>query len=340
MADKNTSVLWDVMIIGSGPAGWTAAIYAARANLKTLVFTGLEKGGLPGGQLMLTTEVENYPGFRDGIMGPDLMEQMREQALRFGTVLVEDDVTEVDFSKRPFALTIGEGQSAETYHGRAVIIATGAAAIWLGLDSEKKLQGRGVSACATCDGFFFREKDVVVVGGGDTAMEEATFLTRYATKVKVVHRRNELRASKIMQERAINNPKIEFIWDSVVTEVLGEHGVEAVKIKNVKTNEETIVPTHGLFVAIGHKPNTELFRGTIEMDEAGYIHQLDHTQTSVEGVFAAGDVSDHRYRQAVTAAGDGCRAALDAEQFLTGDMALDWGTAQDGAPAGVQVTVN
>jgi len=336
MADDNTSVLWDVMIIGSGPAGWTAAIYAARANLKTLVFTGLEKGGLPGGQLMLTTEVENYPGFRDGIMGPELMDQMREQALRFGTQLVEDDVTEVDFSKRPFTLTIGEGKSVETYHGRAVVIATGAAAIWLGLDSEKRLQGRGVSACATCDGFFFRGKDVVVVGGGDTAMEEATFLTRYADNVKVVHRRNELRASKIMQERALGNPKISFVWDSVVTEVLGEKGVEAVRLKNIKTSEESVVPTHGLFVAIGHKPNTELFRGKVEMDEAGYIFQIDHTQTSVPGVFAAGDVSDHRYRQAVTAAGDGCRAALDAEHFLTGDVALDWGT-MDGAPAGVQV---
>jgi len=316
MADKNTSVLWDVMIIGSGPSGWTAAIYAARANLKTLVFTGLEAGGLPGGQLMLTTEIENYPGFRDGIMGPELMDQMREQALRFGTELVEDDVTEVDFSKRPFTLKVGD----EAYQGKAVIIATGAAAIWLGLESEKRLQGRGVSACATCDGFFFREKDVVVVGGGDTAMEEATFLTRYANKVTVVHRRDELRASKIMQQRATSNPKINFVWDSVVTEVLGEHGVEAVRLKNLKTNEETVVPTHGLFVAIGHKPNTELFRGKIDMDEAGYIDQIEHTQTSVPGVFAAGDVSDHRYRQAVTAAGDGCRAALDAEQFLTGDI--------------------
>ena len=225
MADDNTTVLWDVMIIGSGPAGWTAAIYAARANLKTLLFTGLEKGGLPGGQLMLTTEVENYPGFRDGIMGPELMDQMREQALRFGTQLVEDDVTDVDVSKRPFTLTVEQGKSKDVYTGRAVIIATGAAAIWLGLDSEKRLQGRGVSACATCDGFFFREKDVVVVGGGDTAMEEATFLTRYANKVSVVHRRNELRASKIMQERATSNPKIEFIWDSVVSDVLGENVV-------------------------------------------------------------------------------------------------------------------
>jgi thioredoxin reductase (NADPH) len=264
------------------------------------------------------------------------MDQMREQALRFGAVLVEDDVTDVDFSKRPFTLKVGD----EAYQGKAVIIATGAAAIWLGLESEKRLQGRGVSACATCDGFFFREKDVVVVGGGDTAMEEATFLTRYANKVIVVHRRNELRASKIMQERATSNPKIEFVWDSVVTEVLGEHGVEAVRLKNLKTNEETVLPTHGLFVAIGHKPNTELFRGKIEMDEAGYIQQLDHTQTNVPGVFSAGDVSDHRYRQAVTAAGDGCRAALDAEQFLTGEIELDWGSAAEGAPAGVQVSVN
>lgn len=333
MADEKTSVLWDVMIIGSGPAGWTAAIYAARASLKTLVFTGLEKGGLPGGQLMLTTEVENYPGFRDGIMGPELMDQMREQALRFGTELVEDDVTEVDFSRRPFTLKVMD----ETYRGRAVIIATGASALWLNLDSERKLQGRGVSACATCDGFFFKEREVVVVGGGDTAMEEATFLTRYATKVTVVHRRDELRASKIMQDRAQSNPKIEFIWDTVVTEVIGENSVEGVRLKNVKTGEERIFPTQGLFVAIGHKPNTELFQGHIEMDESGYILQKDHTETSVAGVFAAGDVSDHRYRQAVTAAGDGCRAALDAEHFLTGDVALDWGT-MDGAPAAIEVT--
>jgi thioredoxin reductase (NADPH) len=322
MADEKTNVLWDVMIIGSGPSGWTAAIYAARADLKTLVFTGLERGGLPGGQLMLTTEVENYPGFREGIMGPALMDEMREQALRFGTQLVEDDVASVDFSKRPFTLTSEDG---EEYHGRAVIIATGASAIWLGLENEKRLQGRGVSACATCDGFFFKNKDVVVVGGGDTAMEEATFLTRYANKVQVVHRRNELRASKIMQERARNNPKIEFIWDSAVVDVLGEKGVEAVKVKNLKTGAEQELPTHGLFIAIGHKPNTDLFAGQVDMDSAGYIIQHDHTQTNVPGVFAAGDVSDTRYRQAVTAAGDGCRAALDAEHFLTGEVALDWG---------------
>jgi thioredoxin reductase (NADPH) len=329
MADEKTNVMWDVMIIGSGPAGWTAAIYAARADLKTLVFTGLERGGLPGGQLMLTTEVENYPGFREGIMGPALMDEMREQALRFGTQLVEDDVASVDFSKRPFTLTSEDG---EEYHGRAVIIATGASAIWLGLENEKRLQGRGVSACATCDGFFFKNKDVVVVGGGDTAMEEATFLTRYANKVQVVHRRNELRASKIMQERARNNPKIEFIWDSAVVDVLGEKGVEAVKVKNLKTGVEQELPTHGLFIAIGHKPNTDLFAGQVDMDPAGYIIQHDHTQTNVPGVFAAGDVSDTRYRQAVTAAGDGCRAALDAEHFLTGEVALDWGHI-DAAPA-------
>jgi thioredoxin reductase (NADPH) len=322
MADEKTNVLWDVMIIGSGPSGWTAAIYAARADLKTLVFTGLEKGGLPGGQLMLTTEVENYPGFREGIMGPALMDEMREQALRFGTQLVEDDVASVDFSKRPFTLTSEDGES---YQGRAVIIATGASAIWLGLENEKRLQGRGVSACATCDGFFFKNKDVVVVGGGDTAMEEATFLTRYANKVSVVHRRNELRASKIMQERARNNPKIEFVWDSAVVDVLGEKGVEGVKVKNLKTGTEEEMKTDGLFIAIGHKPNTELFAGQIDMDPAGYIIQHDHTQTNIPGVFAAGDVSDTRYRQAVTAAGDGCRAALDAEHYLTGEVALDWG---------------
>lgn len=321
MADEKANVLWDVVIIGSGPAGWTAAIYAARASLKTLVFTGLEKGGLPGGQLMLTTEVENYPGFREGIMGPALMDEMREQALRFGTELVEDDVEDVDFSRRPFTLTSVDG---EQYKGRAVIIATGASAIWLGLDNEKRLQGRGVSACATCDGFFFKNKDVVVVGGGDTAMEEATFLTRYANKVSVVHRRNELRASKIMQDRARSNPKIEFIWDSAVVDVLGANGVEGVTLKNLKTGAEDELKTDGLFIAIGHKPNTDLFAGKIDMDPAGYIIQHHHTMTNVAGVFAAGDVSDTRYRQAVTAAGDGCRAALDAEHFLTGEVAPDW----------------
>ncbi|MGE3911173.1 MAG: NAD(P)/FAD-dependent oxidoreductase, partial [Chloroflexota bacterium] len=254
------------------------------------------------------------------------------QALRFGTELVEDDVSDVDFSKRPFTLTSEDG---EKYCGRAVIIATGASALWLGLESEKRLQGRGVSACATCDGFFFRDKNVVVVGGGDTAMEEATFLTRYANKVSVVHRRNELRASKIMRDRAMSNPKIDFVWDSAVTEVLGENGVEGVRVKNLKTGVEQEIKTDGLFIAIGHKPNTELFAGKLDMDEAGYIIQHDRTETDIPGVFAAGDVSDTRYRQAVTAAGDGCRAALDAEHFLTGEVALDWGhiEAEETEPA-------
>ncbi len=324
MADDTKATLWDVMIIGSGPAGWTAAIYAARANLKTLVFTGLEKGGLPGGQLMLTTEVENYPGFRDGIMGPELMDQMREQALRFGTVLVEDDVSRVDIARRPFRLFVED----EEYRGKTVIIATGASALWLNLESEARLRGRGVSACATCDGFFFRDKDVVVVGGGDTALEEANFLTRYASKVTVVHRRGELRASKIMQDRAKANPKIEFVWHHTVTEILGEKSAEGVKIQHTQTGEVSTIAAQGVFIAIGHKPNTDLFKGHIDMDAQGYILPHKHTNTNVKGVFAAGDVRDHRYRQAVTAAGEGCMAALDAEEFLTGEIQMDWGSAE------------
>ncbi len=324
MADDTKAILWDVMIIGSGPAGWTAAIYAARANLKTLVFTGLEKGGLPGGQLMLTTEVENYPGFRDGIMGPELMDQMREQALRFGTVLVEDDVSRVDIARRPFRLFVED----EEYRGKTVIIATGASALWLNLESEARLRGRGVSACATCDGFFFRDKDVVVVGGGDTALEEANFLTRYASKVTVVHRRGELRASKIMQDRAKANPKIEFVWHHTVTEILGEKSAEGVKIQHTQTGEVSTIAAQGVFIAIGHKPNTDLFKGHIDMDAQGYILPHKHTNTNVKGVFAAGDVRDHRYRQAVTAAGEGCMAALDAEEFLTGEIQMDWGPAE------------
>jgi thioredoxin reductase (NADPH) len=315
---------YDVLIIGSGPAGWTAAVYASRANLKVLLFTGLLAGGTPGGQLMLTTEVENYPGFADGVIGPELMDQMRRQALRFGTELVEDDVTRVDFSRRPLTAYIGEGDYEEAYHGKAVIIATGASAIWLGLDSEERLRGRGVSSCATCDGFFFRGKEIAVIGGGDTAMEEATYLTQHASKVTVVHRRDQLRASKIMQERAFKNPKIDFAWNSEVKEIVGENGVEGLRLRDAVTGEEKTLPVQGVFVAIGHRPNTELFRGQIDMDDAGYIVAKEHTATNVPGVFVAGDVRDHRYRQAVTAAGEGCMAALDAQEYITGEIWTDW----------------
>ncbi|HET8627973.1 MAG TPA: thioredoxin-disulfide reductase [Thermomicrobiales bacterium] len=320
---------YDVLIIGSGPAGWTAAVYSARANLKTLLFTGLVAGGTPGGQLMLTTEVENYPGFAEGILGPELMDQMRQQALRFGTELVEDDVTRVDFGQKPLTVYVGD----DAYHGKAVIVATGASAIWLGLDSEERLRGRGVSSCATCDGFFFRGKEIAVVGGGDTAMEEATYLTQHASKVTVIHRRDALRASKIMQDRAFNNPKIAFVFDNVVEEVLGENAVEGVRLRNVKTGEESTLPVQGLFIAIGHRPNTEIFRGQLDMDEPGYIIAHEHTATNVPGVFVAGDVRDHRYRQAVTAAGDGCMAALDAQEYITGEIWTDWAIGEEAVAA-------
>ncbi|HLI08872.1 MAG TPA: thioredoxin-disulfide reductase [Ktedonobacteraceae bacterium] len=300
--------LYDVIIIGSGPAGYTAALYASRANLSVLMFQGYEVGG----QLMTTSDVENYPGFAEGILGPALMEQFEEQARRFGTEMIPEDVTAVDFSKRPFTITTDSGE----YKARSVIIATGASAKWLQLPSEQKLRGRGVSACATCDGFFFKGKDVAVVGGGDTALEEATFLTRYANHVTLIHRRDSLRASKIMQDRAFNNPKISFMWDTVVTEVLGENAVTGLKVKNVKTGEESELSVQGLFLAIGHQPNTELFKGIITMDQQGYIIPEQHTMTNIPGVFAAGDVTDHRYRQAVTAAGDGCRAAIDLERWF------------------------
>ena len=300
--------LYDVIIIGSGPAGYTAAIYAGRANLSVLMFQGYQVGG----QLMLTSDVENYPGFEEGLLGPEMMEKFEAQARRFGTEMLAEDVTAVDFSKRPFTITTDSGE----YKARAIIISTGATAKWLGLPSEQRLQGRGVTACATCDGFFFKNKDVAVVGGGDTAMEEATFLTRYARQVTVIHRRNTLRASKIMQDRAFKNPKIGFIWDTDVVEVLGDTAVTGLRLHNLKTGEESILPVQGFFLAIGHQPNTDLFKDVIDTDKAGYIVPVEHTMTNIPGVFAAGDVTDHRYRQAVTAAGDGCRAAIDLERWL------------------------
>jgi thioredoxin reductase (NADPH) len=300
----------DVVIIGSGPAGLTAALYAARANLNPVVVEGL----FAGGQLMQTTDVENYPGFPEGIMGPELMEKFKAQAARFGTTFVAGDVSEIDFSKRPFRITTEE----ETLEARAVIVATGASPKTLDLPGEKEYAGRGVSYCATCDGFFFRNKEIVVVGGGDTAMEEANFLTRFASRVTVVHRRHEFRASKIMADRLLRNPKARVLWDSAVVEVKGDGGrVHAVVVKNVKTGETTEEPCAGFFVAIGHEPNTRLFRTILPVDAEGYIELEGHSSyTNVPGVFAAGDVHDHVYRQAVTAAGAGCRAAIDCERWL------------------------
>ena len=308
------SKIHDLIIIGSGPAGFTAAIYAARANLKPLLFEGLLKGGQPGGQLMLTTEVENYPGFPQGIQGPEMMELFRKQAERFGTELVREDVEKVDLSKRPFKLTAG----GKDYSAKAVIVSTGASANWLNIPSEKALQGYGVSACATCDGFFFKGKEVAVVGGGDSAVEEASFLTKFATKVTMIHRRDALRASKIMQERAKSNPKIDFIWDTVVTDIKdpAQKKVTALVLKNLKTGAVSEKKFDGIFMAIGHTPNSELFKGQIDLDPKGYVRVHDGSLTNVPGVFACGDVQDWKYRQAVTAAGSGCMAALDAERFL------------------------
>jgi thioredoxin reductase (NADPH) len=298
----------DVIIIGSGPAGLTAAVYAARANLHPLVIEGVQAGG----QLMLTTDVENYPGFIDGIMGPDLMDRMRKQASRFGAEYLTENVSSVDLGERPFRVVAGR-----EFRTRALIIATGANARMLQVPGEKELLGHGVSTCATCDGFFFRDRELIVVGGGDSAMEEAIFLTKFASKVTVVHRRNELRASKIMQERAFKNDKIDFIWDSVVTEVFGNGKVEGVRLKNLVTGEESERRIAGMFVAIGHDPNTGLFEGQLEFSNGGYIVTPgENTQTSIPGVFAAGDVVDFRYRQAITAAGMGSMAAIDAERFL------------------------
>ena len=307
----------NVLIIGSGPAGDTAALYAARADLKPLVIDGIT----PGGQLTITTDVENYPGFPEGVMGPELMFKFREQAERFGARYVNGSVTSVDFSKRPFRIEVDE---EDNYYGKTVVISSGATARLLDIPGEAELMGRGVSACATCDGFFFRDKDLVVVGGGDTAMEESTFLTKFASKVHVVHRRDQLRASRIMQERAFNNPKIDFVWDTVVEEILGvdEGEVKSVKLRNIKTDEVVVRPIDGVFMAIGHKPNTEPFVGHLDINENGYVITHDGTKTSVPGVFAGGDVQDWVYRQAVTAAGTGCMAAIDAEQFLTSNGEL------------------
>ncbi len=300
-----------LIIIGSGPAGHTAAIYAARSELKPLMF----EGSTPGGQLMLTTEVENFPGFPGGLMGPEMMEMFKKQSERFGTRILSENVTGVDFSARPFVVTT----PTATHSSDAIIISTGATATWLNVPGEKEYYGRGVSACATCDGFFFKNKKIIVVGGGDSAMEEATFLTKFGESVTVIVRKDVLKASKIMQERAKSNPKISFVWNSEVKEIVGDGTrVTGVKLFNNQTNETTDFATDGVFVAIGHKPNTELFAGKLDMDKGGYlVTQPGTTKTNVEGVFAAGDVADHYYRQAITAAGTGCMAAIDAERWLS-----------------------
>jgi len=308
ISDKNKTK-YDVIIIGAGPSGYTAGIYCSRAGYDTLILSGL----LPGGQLVNTTEVENYPGFENGIMGPDLMIDMRKQCQRMGTTIVDDVVVDVDFRRKPFKVLT----ASEEYEGRAVIIATGANPRKLGIEGEEAFAGKGVSYCATCDGPFFRNLEIIVAGGGDSAIEEATFLTKFATNVHLVHRRDELRASKIMQERALNNEKIKFHWDSAITEVKGDQKMQQAILKNLKTNEETTLDAGGLFIAIGHDPNTQLFKGQIDLDEEGYIVLKDKTHTNMEGIFAAGDVHDRSYRQAITAAAFGCMAAIDVDKYLT-----------------------
>ena len=309
MKPDKAKTKFDVIIIGAGPSGYTAGIYCSRAGYDTLILSGI----LPGGQLVNTTEVENYPGFENGIMGPDLMIDMRKQSQRMGTVIIDDEAVDVDFRRSPFKVLT----ASEEYEGRAVIIATGANPRKMGLTGEQTFAGKGVSYCATCDGPFFRNQEIVVVGGGDSAIEEATFLTKFATTVHIIHRRNELRASKVMQERALNNEKIRIHWDSVVTDIKGDQKMQQVILKNLKTQEETTIDAGGLFVAIGHEPNTKLFKGQIDLDDEGYVILKNKTHTNIEGVFAAGDVNDRNYRQAITAAGYGCMAAIDVDKYLT-----------------------
>lgn len=334
--DYNDNNFYKIVIIGSGPAGLTAAIYAARGGMEPLVISGDQ----PGGQLILTSDIENFPGFDEPVLGADLMSKMKKQAKKVGTKFIDTSVVSVDFSSKPFKIKIHEGTSNNTVDNnndddvaessnnikknekekillaKSIIIATGASAIWLGLESENRLKGRGVSACATCDGFFFKNKDVVVVGGGDTALEEALFLAKLAKSIIVIHRRNELRAMKILQQRAFQNPKISFIWDTIVEDILGQNTVNGLKIKNTKTDKIAEIKCDGVFIAIGHKPNTEIFRGQIEMDDKEYIKRYEETKTSIAGIFVAGDVCDYAYRQAITAAGSGCKASLDAIRYL------------------------
>lgn len=309
----------NVIIIGSGPAGLTAAIYTARANLAPLVIEGepSSTSDQPGGQLMLTTEVENFPGFPEGIMGPELMSRFREQAGRFGAEFLTEKVTRVDFSERPFRVWVRDRE----YSAHSIIVSTGAQSLMLGLDKEPVLLGHGLSTCATCDGFFFRNQEIAVVGGGDSAVEEATFLTKFASKVYLIHRRDSLRASKIMQERALNHPKIEMVWNTTVVDLLGEHQLEGAVLQNTVTGEQSTLPVTGLFVAIGHRPNTDLFAGVLDMEDNGYlITKSGSSYTNVDGVFACGDVQDHTYRQAITAAGSGCMAAIDTERWLEANV--------------------